>query len=91
MILKTLLTLNFFLILYYNSEIWHLPLLNPQFKHTLLSALANTLKLCLQNLDPMISFGNVHLITGLAPPDKYCSYKHALLLPQNLKQSYSEA
>ena len=43
--IKTLLTANFFSILYYNSDIWHLPSLSPQLKQSLLSASANTLKL----------------------------------------------
>ena len=43
--IKTLLTANFFSILYYNSDIWHLPSLSLQLKQSLLSASANTLKL----------------------------------------------
>ena len=73
-------TSNFFSILYYNSEIWHLPSLNPKLKKTLLLASANALKLCLQHYDPMISFKNVHIQTNRAHPDKYCIYKHALML-----------
>ena len=41
----TLITTNFFSILYYNSEVWHLPTLNPEIKQHLLSASANALKL----------------------------------------------
>ena len=78
--IKNLLTSNFFSILYYNSEIWHLPSLNPKLKQTLLSASANALKLCLQHYDPMISITNVHIQTNRAHPDKYCIYKHALML-----------
>ena len=78
--IKTLLTANFFSILYYNSEIWHLPTLNSKLKQTLLSASSNALKLCLDNYDPMISFVQIHSLAGRATPEKYCNYKHALLL-----------
>ena len=78
--IKTLITSNYFSILYYNSEIWHLPSLSPQLKQTLLSASATALKLCLTNYDPMISFNNIHSLSNRATPEKYCIYKHALLL-----------
>ena len=78
--IRTLLTANFFSILYYNSEIWHLPTLNPKLKQTLLSASANALKLCLTNYDQMTSFMQIHSLARRASPDKYCTYKHALLL-----------
>ena len=40
----TLLTANFYSILYYNSEIWQLPTLKPELNQMLLSASANALK-----------------------------------------------
>ena len=45
----TLLTSNFYSILYYNSEIWHLPSLKPELKQSLLSASATALKLSQKN------------------------------------------
>ena len=46
--IKNLLTSNFFSVLYYNSEIWHLPKLAPYLKNLLLSISAKALKLCTQ-------------------------------------------
>ena len=40
-----LLTSNFYSILYYNSEIWHLPTLKPELNQMLLSASAKALKI----------------------------------------------
>ena len=78
--IKTLLTSNFFSILYYNSDIWHLPTLSPKLKQLLLSASANALKLCLPMQDPMTSFATIHTLAGRATPQQYCSFKHSILL-----------
>ena len=43
---RTLITSNFFSILFYNAEIWLLPKLNKILKSNLLSASANALKIC---------------------------------------------
>ena len=43
--LKQLLTLNFYTILYYNSEVWNIPTLNSRQKRQLPSACAAGLKL----------------------------------------------
>ena len=45
-----LLTSNYYSILYYNSEIWHLPSLSPETKQMLLSASANALKISQKKL-----------------------------------------
>ena len=82
--IKTLITLNFFSIFYNNSEIWHLPILSPKLKQIPLSDSANALKLCLINLDPFTSFANIHSLVGRATQDKYCQYKHALLLHKSI-------
>ena len=76
----TLLTSNFFSILYYNSEVWHLPSLKPQIKQLLLSASATALKLSQRKPDPMESFINIHLRSNRATPEKFLVYKHAILL-----------
>ena len=55
----TLITTNFFSILYYNCEVWHLPTLKPNIKQHLLSASANALKLAERYPDCMESFINV--------------------------------
>ena len=58
--LKGLLTSSYYSILYYNSEIWHLPTLSPQLKQKLLSASSNALKLCLSQLPLNTSFESIH-------------------------------
>ena len=76
----TLLTSNFFSILYYNSEVWHLPSLKPQIKQLILSASANALKLSQKHPDQMESFLSIHLRAKRATPEKLMTYKHAILL-----------
>jgi hypothetical protein len=44
--LCTLLTTNFYSILFYNSEIWHIPSPNPNSKQHMLVASAKALQLC---------------------------------------------
>ena len=41
----TLFTSNFYSILYYNSEIWHIPMLKPELKQMLFAASAKALRL----------------------------------------------
>ena len=78
--LRTLLTSNFYSLLYYNSEIWQIPSLNPISKQQLLSASAKALKLCSYNNDQMISFMDIHVQMKRATPCQMLKYKHALLL-----------
>ena len=78
--LLTLITSNYFSILYYNSEIWHLPTLNHQVKQHLLSASANALKVAQRHPDPMESFLNIHHTMKRATPEKLLTFKHAVLL-----------
>ena len=78
--LRTLLTANFYSILYYNSEIWHIPNLNPNLKQHLLSASAKALKLCNSTCSPFQSFIDLHRSHKRATPAQFSTYKHALLL-----------
>ena len=78
--LKGLLTSNFYSVLYYNSEIWHLLTLNPQLKQKLLSASANALKVCLTQLPINTSFETIHILAKRATPNQMSDYKHALQL-----------
>ena len=78
--LLALLTSNFYSILYYNSEIWHLPTLSPQLKQSLLSASATALKITQKVQNRMQSFVNIHLECKRALPEQMIVYKHALLL-----------
>jgi hypothetical protein len=75
-----LLTSNFYSILFYNSEVWHIPSLNPPLKQMLLSASANALKLSQNRPDFYESFINIHKSCNRAQPDQLITYKHAILL-----------
>ena len=78
--LLALLTSNFYSILYYNSEIWHLPTLSPRLKQLLLSASATALKITQKSQNRMQSFVSIHLECNRALPEQMIVYKHALLL-----------
>ena len=75
-----LLTSNFYSILYYNSEIWHIPTLKFELKQKLISASANALKLSQRLPDPMESFFNVHRTCKRSLPYQIMEYKHSILL-----------
>ena len=78
--LLTLVTANYYSILYYNSEIWHIPNLKPQLKQMLMSVSAKALKLCMKNPEPRLSFDKIHEINKRATPHNLMIYKHSLLL-----------
>jgi hypothetical protein len=78
--LRTLLTSSFYSILYYNSEIWHIPTLNQNSKQLLLSASAKALKLCNKEYSNDNSYIALHKINKRATPSQFFIYKHALLL-----------
>ena len=78
--LRTLLTANFYSILYYNSEIWQIPTLNPNSKQLLLSASAKALTLCNWDNSRDHSYIALHRINKRATPNQMLKYKHALLL-----------
>ena len=88
--LLTLLTSNFYSILYYNSEIWHLPTLSPQLKQLLLSASSNALKLTQTFPNRMQSFINIHTECNRALPEQMILYKHAILLHKTYNQKIPE-
>ena len=78
--LVSLITSNFYSILFYNSEIWHIPSLNSNLKQKILSSSARAIKICIKNCDPMTSFKQLHEIAGRATPEKLMQYKLALSL-----------
>ena len=78
--LLTLLTSNFYSILFYNSEIWYIPSLNPYLKNQLKSASANALKICTPSYHRFMSYETLHKINNRALPDQMMLYKHALML-----------
>ena len=75
-----LVTSNFYSILFYNSEVWHLPSLKNTLKQSLLSASAKALKLCMYYPDPFTSFIKIHEINKRALPENLLIYKHAIQL-----------
>ena len=78
--LLQLVTSNFYSILFYNSEIWHLPSLKSTLKQKLLSTSAKALKICNRQVDPMMSFEMIHTINKRATPEKFQKYKLAICL-----------
>ena len=78
--LSTLLTSNFYSILYYNCDVWLIPSLKPQLKQHLLSASAKALTICTPNYNNMMSFEQIHVINKRATPNQMLLYKHSLLL-----------
>ena len=75
-----MLTSNFFSVLYYNSEIWHLPSLNQHSKQLMLAASAKALKLCFNSQPVLYSYNDIHTLTKRATPPQFQIYKHAILL-----------
>ena len=78
--LLALVTSNFFLILYYNSVIWHIPTLKATLKQKLLSASAKALRVCTGYVNYGQSFIDLHKMCNRAPPASFMSYKLALCL-----------
>ena len=78
--INTLLTSNFYSILYYNCDVWLIPSLKPQLKQQLLSASAKALRLSTPNYNYLMSFEQIHTINKRATPNQMLIYKHCLLL-----------
>ena len=85
--LLSLLTSNFYSILYYNSEVWHIPKLKPALNQLILSASANALKLSQRNPDFFESFVDKHKNCNRATPKQMIIYKHAILAHKLYNQS----
>ena len=75
-----LVTTNYYSILFYNSEVWHLNNLKQSLKRTLLTASSRALKVCLKNFDPYISYETLHKMAKWATPEKLMMYKLSLQL-----------
>jgi hypothetical protein len=82
--LKNLITANFYCILYYNSEIWHLPKLNPILKNHLLVASATALDLCIPGYNNSMSCTTTYSNKNRATPSQMMLYKHSILLFKTL-------
>ena len=75
-----MITSNVFFILYYNSEIWHLPSLKSELKQKLVSISARAIKSCMYHPDNMISYFNIHKMNNRATPEAILYYKLAIQL-----------
>ena len=69
---------NFYSVLYYNSEVWHINHLKQRDKLLLLSTSSKALKMAANYSDPLISNDRVHGITKRATLEMYCNYKLSL-------------
>ena len=78
--LLQLITANVFSVLYYNSEIWHIPSLKNDLKKKLTSISAKAIKTCMYYPDNMISFENIHKMNNRAMPEAFMTYKLAIQL-----------
>ena len=86
----TLITANYFSVLYHNCEVWHLPTLKPEIKQHLLSASANALKLAQHYPDRMESFINIHEECKCALQEQMILCEHAILLHKLYNQRSPE-
>ena len=75
-----LITSNFYSVLYYNSEIWHLHALKSNLKQKLLSASANAIKICIKHCTRDVSFIDLHNAYNRATHENFLLYKHAISL-----------
>ena len=76
--LLEIVTANVYSIVYYNSEIWHLPSLKANLKQKLLSISARAISTCAKHCTLDISFINLHSLYKRATPEQFLLYKHAL-------------
>ena len=83
--LKQLIISNYYSILYYNPEIWHIPTLNASSKRQLFLASSTTLEMCKFGDTWMILYKSLHLNNQRATPEPYLQYKHAFQLCKGLK------
>ena len=81
---------NFYLVLFYNAEIWYLPTLNPPLQTTFIISIALTL--CTIYYNDHTSFQDLHTLNNRATPNQLMHYKHALLIYelQNIKEPNQE-
>ena len=88
--LINIVTSNFYSILFYNSEIWHLPTLDRNLRHSLFTASANALKICHHYSNELISYYNYHKMSDRATPEMMCNYKLALSLYKTMNNQFPE-
>ena len=66
-------TANVYSVLFYNSEIWHIPSLKNELKKKLTSLSAKAIKTCMYYPDRMISHTNLHKMNNRAMPEAFMS------------------
>ena len=79
-VMKSLLTSNYYSILYYNCQIWLSPNLCHESKQQLLSASANALRSCIKLHNPFISFESIHKHFKQSTPVQVGAFVMSLLL-----------
>ena len=88
--LLQILTSNYYSILYYNAEVWHIGTLKEKFKQMLLSASARAIRVAYHYPDINISFLNLHSMAKRATPEKFRQYKLALQLYRTFNERIPE-
>jgi hypothetical protein len=73
--LISIVTSNFYSILFYIPEIWYLPTLNNNFSHALFVALTICSKMCSPFPNELVSYQDLHKMTKRATPYMFCYYK----------------
>ena len=84
--LLQLLTSNFYSILYYNAEVWHIGSLKETIKQTLLAASARAIRVAFHYPDTNISYIELHNMAKRATPEMFRRYKLALLLHRTFNE-----
>ena len=80
---------GYYSILYYNSEIWHLPTLKASLKQKLLSASAKAFRVCSKDIDYYQSFVSIHSVCKRATPEMLMKYKLAPCLFKLYNENYN--
>ena len=78
--LLSIITSNYYSVLYYNADIWLLPTLSVNIKTQILAASAAPLKLISANYEQRLSYDRLHRINNRANPDQVTKYRLSLLL-----------
>ena len=90
--LLELVTANYYSKLYYNSEVWQIPTLHKSLKNKLLTASSRALQLCSKPNDmSLISYQDLHNISGRATPNRLARYKLALQLYKTISYQGHES
>jgi hypothetical protein len=81
---------NFYSILFYNSEVWHIPNLSQDLKHCLSVPLSCALHVCLHYPDRSIPYLDLHKMNKRATPYIFCENNPALLFYKTFSNNTRE-